>query len=361
MNKPDFAFIVHSRDRTDLPRKFPILKFLPNIVFDFITLNLPPFVVSRITGLVTINQEESHGLLIGIPMTAHQFIEDRQRALRKIIQAINLARSKGVKYIGLGAMTASLSRGGRDVIERIADVVITTGRTYTIKNITDYIYYCLNIFHLKKEDVIVGVVGAAGGIGSGVTLMLIKSGFKKFVLIDLERKLDILNEKIDSSKEGIEIMISHQVHNVSRCDVIIAATSAPEVVIKSQDVTSGTIIINDAQPSDISPEIILNRKDVLVIEGGVLNAPHINCHFNMGLKEKNDIFSCLAETLLLTYRKSLVHYSIDNFDLNFLHEISEDGKKLGFSIKNIQNSAGYITDEFMSNFSYNVMVRHSKK
>jgi hypothetical protein len=50
MKKYDFAFIVHSRDRTDLPRKYPILRYVPNIVFDWITLNLFPIIVSNISG-----------------------------------------------------------------------------------------------------------------------------------------------------------------------------------------------------------------------------------------------------------------------------------------------------------------------
>ncbi len=364
MNKPDFAFIVHSRDRSDLPRKFPLLKFLPNKIFDFITRILPPFIVSKITGLVKPDGKESWGIMIGIPMTAHQLIEDRELALKRILQAINLAKLKGAKYIGLGAMTASLSRGGKDVVEHISNVIVTTGRTYTVKNITDYIFYCINTFNLNKEQVTIGIVGAAGGIGSGVATMLARAGFKKFVLIDLERKLEHVKNKIISlEKETIDldIKISHQIPLVSMCDIIIAATSAPEIVIRSEDVAPGTIIINDAQPSDISPEIVKNRKDVIVIEGGVLHTRDIKCHFNLGLQDKNDIFSCLAETLLLSYRNSPQHYSMNELDVNFLHELSEDGKKLDFSISKLQNNDGYISKNSIELFSYSLMVKHSRK
>jgi fatty aldehyde-generating acyl-ACP reductase len=269
-----------------------------------------------------------------------------------------------VQYIGLGAMTSSLSRGGKDVIENIPGVFVTTGRTYTVKNITDYIFYCLNLFNLKKEDVCVGVVGAAGGIGSGVVIMLSTAGFKNFVLIDLERKLENIKHKIfhfEKDDPKINIKISHQVSLVKICDIVIAATNAPEVVIKSEDVNPGTIIINDAQPSDVSPEIIKNRKDVLVIEGGVLFAPEINCHFNFGLSHKNEIFSCLAETLLLAYKDEKRHYSIEDLNLDFLHELSHSARKLRFSINKLQNSQGYISDDFIKNFSYNLMVRKSQK
>src|SRR5262245_25498307 len=113
MNKADFAFIVHSRNREDLPRKFPILRFLPAKAFDFLTLRLPPFTVSRITGLVTSEGKKSEGIVIGIPMTAHQLLEHRERALKKILQAVESSKRKGALFVGLGAMTASLSQGGR--------------------------------------------------------------------------------------------------------------------------------------------------------------------------------------------------------------------------------------------------------
>src|SRR4051812_34949513 len=105
MNNITFAFIVHSRNRADLARKFPFLRFLPNIIIDKLTIALRPFVVSRITGLVDKNGTGVEGIVVGIPMTAHQLLENRSKALTRIIQAVSLAKSKGAKYIGLGAMT----------------------------------------------------------------------------------------------------------------------------------------------------------------------------------------------------------------------------------------------------------------
>ncbi len=353
MSKIKFAFIVHSRDRSDLPRKYPFLSSFPNFIIDFITKNLPPIVVSKITGLVDKYGNKIDGLVIGVPMTAHQLLENKSLALKRILSAIKLAKSKGAKYIGLGAMTSSLTAGGNDVINNIKDIYITTGRTYTIKNITDYILRIEKSFNLDKSKISIGIVGAAGGIGSGVAILLAKMGYKNFYLIDLERKLNVLREKIlliEKHSKDVSIDITHRVDTVSQCKIIIAATSAPEVVIKSQDVSPGTIIINDAQPSDISPEIIENRKDVLVIEGGVLNAPGISCNFNMGLSRKDDIFSCLAETLILAHNNSDKHYSINQLDFEFLELLSDVGVKLRFNNELMQNSMGIIDEKYIKNF-----------
>jgi predicted amino acid dehydrogenase len=336
MKKIDFSFIVHSRDRTDLPRKFPVLKYIPRNLFDWLTLSLKPFVVSKITGVKSIsNGNNLNGEVIGISMTAHQLLENRSLALQRIIEAVKLSKKRGAKYVALGAMTASLSKGGRDVIDKIPDVYITTGRTYTVKNITDYIEFCIKEFSLNKETLKVGIVGAAGGIGSGVAISLARIGLKKFTLIDLERKIENVRKNIiflENNAKDLEICVSHKLSDVTPCKIIVAATSSPEIVLKSTDIEPGTIIINDAQPSDIDPEIIKNRKDVIVIEGGVLHTDNINCHFNFGLKHKNDVFSCLGEAILLSSLGFEGHSSIEGFDQILYKKLSETSNKLGFSI-----------------------------
>ena len=353
MKKIDFSFIVHSRDRTDLPRKFPLLKYIPRNVFDWLTLSLKPFIVSKITGVKSIkDNEDLTGAVIGISMTAHQLLENRSLALKRIIEAVKLSKKRGAKYVALGAMTASLSKGGKDVIDNIPDIYVTTGRTYTVKNITDYVEFCISKFSLDKENIKIGIIGAAGGIGSGVAISLAKKGFKKFVLIDLERKMERIKSNLiilEKHAENSEIITSHKLNEITQCKIIIAATSSPEIVLKSSDVESGTIIINDAQPSDVDPEIIKNRKDVLVLEGGVLHTENVNCHFNFGLRHKNDIFSCLGEAILLSSLKFEGHCSIDGFDQALYDNLSEVSDKLGFKICP-QNVHAVIDEEKITNF-----------
>jgi predicted amino acid dehydrogenase len=349
-----YAFIVHSRDRKDLPRKFPFLSFLPTFVFDLITLHLRPILVSKIEGLKDENGNSIEGMVIGVPMTAHQLLENRSLAVDRIVQAVRLAKSNGADFIGLGAMTASLTKGGLDVIERVNDVVITTGRTYTVKNLTDHVEFFLKKFNLKISDIRVAIVGAAGGIGSGTAISLAKKGVKRFILIDLERKMIHLKkhlEILEHHAPDLEIELTHRLSAVADANFVITATSAPEAVIESKDISQGTIIINDAQPSDISEEILTLRPDVLVVEGGVLETPSIDCHFNFGLADKRSIFSCLAETILLAYNKDKEHLSMNSFDGLLYNRLENDGKKLGFGIKVPQNKYGYLSEKQMIEFA----------
>ncbi len=336
MNNVDFAFIVHSRTAEDFKRKYRILHWFPDAFIDFITLRLKPILVSYIDGVKSLKSGDPiNGVVIGIPMTAKQLLENRSLALKRIIQSVEKAKKYGAKRIALGAMTASLSKGGIDVISSVENVYITNGRTFTSKNICDYVEYYTQLCNISKENIRIGILGAAGSIGSSVTKTLIKLGYKNFTLIDLERKLDTLEKHLDSIRNinnHIKINKGHQVRLLYECKIIIAATSSPEIVIRPSDVSYGTIIINDAQPSDVDPEIIRTRSDVTVVEGGVLHTDSVNCHFNFGLHHRTDIFSCLAEVILISALNISEHKSISELDHNYMKELDIASRKLGFKI-----------------------------
>jgi predicted amino acid dehydrogenase len=129
---------------------------------------------------------------------------------------------------------------------------------------------------------------------------------------------------------------------------IIAATNHPEALIKSEHVKQGAIIVDDAQPSDVDEEIFINRKDVLALEGGVVHAPKINTHFNFGLKHKTDIFSCLAEAIILAsldHRSDFQVGTLLSVSKSDIDKISDAAKMLGFTVGHFQNDLRLYTDE----------------
>lgn len=351
--KIDYAFIVHSRERNDIFRKYPFLKHIPISVVDYLTENLKPIFVSKITGLIGINGESKLGIIIGIPMTARQMLEKRSKALKKIIQSVKLAKKHGAKIVALGAMTSSLSGSGLHVINSVRDVVITNGRTYTALNIVSYILYCIDYFKYDIKSIKIAIVGAAGGIGRGVTDLLIKEGIENLILIDLERKIENIRENYakfnNNSKNQFSFRVDHRLESLREAKIVIAATSSPEIVIKSKDVESGTIIINDAQPSDVDPDILVNRDDVLVIEGGVVRTTSIKCHFDLGLHHENDIYSCLAEAVLLAYSNTENEHFVE-LNENTAMKLKRCSKELNLKISGFQNSLGYISSDFINQF-----------
>ncbi|MES3005527.1 MAG: hypothetical protein V4664_01120 [Patescibacteria group bacterium] len=335
------GFLVHPRDNTDFLRKFPYLSFLPKQALAFLTKHMPPVVVSEITGLNTKEGIAIPGYIIAITMTARQMMEDRSFALKKIIQAVRFAKRKGVGIIGLGALTASLSKGGLDVASEVGGIGVTTGRAYTTKTVTDYVKKCIDDFGFDKAKVKIAVVGAGGSIGSSSAKILAAWGVKNFLFIDLKKRAEHLKKNVEHMSSvhfEAKIEITHAIKDIKGWDIVITATNAPEALVSSDDILPGTIIINDAQPSDIPENVIRERNDILVIEGGVIHTPGIKCNFNLGLAGKEDTFCCLGEVLVLARDGHFDNYALGELNMDLVAHVETVAKDLLFSISRFQNS-----------------------
>jgi predicted amino acid dehydrogenase len=343
----EFAFIVHPRSRHDVVRKYPFFKHVPNFIANWITRNFWPVTLSQMTGLKSqITGKEIKGHLITVLITARQMAENRPLALKRIIQACKLAEKKGAKIVGLGGLTSSFSRGGLDLIHNV-DINITTGHAYTSYNIMQNVVTLTDRMDLDKKKIWVGIVGAAGSVGSTSAKLLAREGYMNIILIDLERKHHHFAELVDEMKKlnpQIVIEQTYHVSEIKKCDVIVAATNAPEALIKAADLKKGAIIIDDAQPSDVHPGVF-ERDDVLVIEAGVTYTPGITNNFNFGLKGRHDNFCCLAEVFILASHEWNEHYVINRATLELVDEIAAWGKKLNFTIGKFQNFRESISDE----------------
>ena len=340
-----FAFLVHSRGYRDIYRKYPILKFVPKGLVIFFMNRLWPITLSRVTGVHSLKDKTKvRGYVLGITMTAEYMMSHREEALRKIRQALYLARGKGAKIVGLGGLTSSLSGGGIALLD--IDVSITTGHAYTAYNVTQNLFKLTNIFNLDKSKIKVAVVGAAGSVGSLSSLILARAGYKNMLLIDLGRKsrnLDELESEIKKICLDVVVDKSNNVNDIRGYDFVVTATNTPEALVTTDKVSSGMIIIDDAQPSDIHRDV-LKMEDVLVIEAGVVHTPGIHSNFNYGLKSKTDNFCCMAELLILASHQWEDHYVVNRATLENVDIISEMGKELGFEVAAFQNFQESIKD-----------------
>lgn len=328
-----FAFVVHPRGYNDIISNIPFLKIFPRKLVIKIFPYIWPFTVSKIKGLKSlVDDKDIKGWVIGIPMLAHQIMENRKLAQKKISEAIKLAQNKGARVVGLGALTGSVTEGGAGLSKK-GEIIITAGRAYTAYIIKSYIEDAIKRFGVKKDKIVIAIVGAAGGVGSAVTRLLIEEPFKKFILIDVERKLEKVASVLKELKtKKTEIEISHQISIVKKADIIITATNAPEAVIESDDVKPGTIIIDDAQPSDLSEELIKTRNDVIIIEAGVITAPGVRVGTNFRLANKNEIYSCLGEVMSLAASDWNTEYSAGNITLEVVYNIANVANKIGLKL-----------------------------
>ena len=84
-----------------------------------------PVTASHINGVTNKKTgEKVTGIIISIPMTASQMLTNRTQALKQIKKAVRLAKNVGATHIGLGALTASLARGGLDLVDEAGTVIL---------------------------------------------------------------------------------------------------------------------------------------------------------------------------------------------------------------------------------------------
>lgn len=334
-----FGFLVHSRSVKDFHRKYPITKKLPVSVLEWILFRMWPITVSEVTGLKKQgDSEEVRGYVIGIPMTARQMMEHKEKALKKIQQSVLLARNKGLRLIGLGGLTSSLSKGGMDLLDIVPDISVTTGHAYTAVNVTNNVFKVTELFSLPKTAPI-AIVGASGSIGATSAKILAEEGYMNITLIDLPRKahfFDELKKEMTTLNPLINIQTSHSIKDIKNSQIVITATNAPEALVNVEDVSPGMILIDDAQPSDIHPDV-LKIDDVLVLEAGVVHTKDVYSHFNFNLKNRDDNFCCMAELLILAAFEREGHYVINRATLDKVHEIRAMGEKMNFHIAEFQN------------------------
>ncbi len=338
-----YAFLVHPRHIQDVCRKYPFFSILPVSVTIKILKYLWPITVSEITGVYRSDAGEAvRGWIISTIWTPDMMMSDREGAKQHIIKAARLAESRGAKIIGLGGLTASLTNGGEALLPHLRGSV-TTGRVFTAKIVADIACDAAKLLRLDV-NANVAILGAAGSIGSAVAQILVSRGFKNIILIDVgkrQERLEKLRDLLCKKASGINVQLVYELNILKTADVIVAATNRPDALIRSEHVRSGAIIVDDAQPSDVSAEV-RDRKDVLVFQGGVVHAPGVNVHFNIGLQHREDIYSCLAEVVLLASINHQGHHMVGEIfelDFNSLEKLSKIGDELGFKSGEFQSNS----------------------
>jgi predicted amino acid dehydrogenase len=275
-------------------------------------------------------------------------VEDRPLAKKRILQTIRLAEKYGAEVVGLGGITSSVTQGGLELVEE-ARAGLVTGRALTPVIVSDFAISALNVAGRDPAKEALAVVGAAGAIGSSSAVLLAREGLSKILLIDVERKLPLLDQviaRIKTANPAATVEVGADISRIREAGLIVTATSAPEALILSADVSPGTIIVDDAQPTDVHPEV-LERSDVVVLTAGVIKTPGIRSHFPMSLSHPEENFSCFGEVVTLAS-----HYRHDDFSVGYIkdeeiEEIKKLSLDLGITRGNFQNHKRSYTDEEM--------------
>ncbi len=345
-----FAFIVHPLSFKDAGKKYPFAGKLPESFMNIWTRYYWPIIGSEITGFKTRRNEEVRGWIIICPLTPRQMMKDQPLARRKILQSVKLADKLGAKIVGLGAFTSILTHDGTDLIGKVK-AGLTTGNAYAAALLIQNVTKIAEKIGMVLKDAKVAIVGAAGSVGSACARILSEK-VRQLILIDINQ--EALKSLIATIGIRENLKGCSEVDVVSTADIVIAASSAIGAIITPAHLSSGTIVIDASQPKNASKEVIEHREDILVIESGLAKVSGINHKLDVGLR-RGEVYACLGEVLILTWKDWDGNYSIGKVDPEHVHEVLVEEKKVGLSLADFRNSGGVITDRDIENFkSYRI-------
>jgi acetylornithine/succinyldiaminopimelate/putrescine aminotransferase/predicted amino acid dehydrogenase len=390
-NDGRFAFLVHPVDINNYSEFDSSLASLSPAQLEDLSSRwndlVEPFVVSS-SRITDHTGQSAYGDFICVPKTADQLLADPERAREEISAAVQLAVDRGAKIVGLGAYTSVVTMGGRQLLP-YSEVPLTTGNSYTVVSGVEAVVAAAGRLGIDLESATGLVVGAGGAIGKALAILLSEQVHRlvlvgnparreksehrmlKVVVEILQHLKDLgdgghpfaagslgsyvrglqgLPSKDDSLALWIEyarnllgngapLQITVELERyLPEADVLMVATSSLERLITPKSLKCGAVVCDMSRPSNVSEEVLEERPDVLVIDGGVISMPNSpDLGWNFGFEEGTG-FACMSETMMLALEKHYEHTSLGaDLNLKQLEMMRGLARKQGFSLAGFRN------------------------
>ncbi len=340
-----FAFIIHPLSVRDMAYVSPLLRYVPDGLLEALLKLKKPFEVSHITGVKS-SRAEAEGWFIGCPLTARQMLElPEEFVMDRIIESGKLAGELGAKIVGLGAFTSVVGDAGMTVAANL-DIAVTSGNSYTVATAVQGTKKALGLMGKKPAASRVVVVGASGSIGAAVVRLLAGEVPHVTLVARKQAPLEELAQEIIRNGQ-CRVEVTGDIHTaLHSADVVITVTSALDFLIAPEDLKPGAVVCDVARPRNVSREVSARRRDVLVIEGGLIDLPgEVDFHFNFGFPP-HTAYACMAETMILALEGRYENFSLGrDLDVAKIRLIEELAAKHGFRLSGFRNFERAVTQE----------------
>jgi acetylornithine/succinyldiaminopimelate/putrescine aminotransferase/predicted amino acid dehydrogenase len=247
-----------------------------------------------------------HMSFIGLTLTSQQIVRalegpDREWIMEKLEASVALARDEGNQVLGFGGYTSIVCGNCRRV--RSTGIGLTTGNSLTTGMGILALRQAADELGIDMKGASLAVVGATGNIASTYATM-IAPNVSELVLVVRSLsspKLRSLLARLRVAAPDVRVSVVEDIRAISRCQLIVAASNVPDPLIYPQHLADGPVAICDISlPSDVSPEVLVERPDVLVIRGGVVQLPRNKDFAIAGISlPKGHALACMSETLLM--------------------------------------------------------------
>lgn len=187
-------------------------------------------------------------------------------------------------------------------------------------------------------------MGAAGSVGM-LASQLFSKRFKNLILIDKNREgLKKIAKTVFLIRAEINLIFDTSIDLVKSADVVFVATNTPGAIVRQNHLKPGSVVIDGAHPHNVSAKVPKQRQDVIVIESGIAEVDGLNTNIDFGLRNSNEVYSCLAEVLLLLWKPSLFD-GLEEETLPYAEALLKYSVQAGIKPAPFQNRLGYIPEE----------------
>lgn len=128
-------------------------------------------VIDELTCLSALPGARAEGRLYEIPMHAGEILDDPDRALSFMQEAIEMARQWGAPLVGLGSLTGVIGNHGAFLAEH-ATIAVTTGNSLTVYATLKNLERICRETGFDLRDEVVAVIGIPGSIAAALTSSL---------------------------------------------------------------------------------------------------------------------------------------------------------------------------------------------
>ncbi len=347
-----FAFIIHPIDpKRDVSRKFPLLgRYLSVSQINFFSTFFPPLYISEINGVRSqATGKEIVGWFVACPYTPARMLELPETAVyHKITQTGRLAEKLGARVLGLGAFTSVIGDAGLTV-SRALSIPVTTGDSYTVAIAVEAVREAARVMEVPLAGATAAVVGATGAIGS-VAAELMARDVGQVVLVGRPQslaRLEALRDRLCARPlTRARVSLAADLAPLAQADLILAVTSALDVVIEPEHPHPGAVVCDIARPRDVSARVAALRDDVLVIDGGMVAVPGaVDFHFNFGFPP-GMAYACMAETMTLALEGRFESYTLGKqITVEQVEEIARLASKHGFRLGGFRSFERAVTPD----------------
>jgi len=306
-----FGLIIHPQSIADYTKRFAFTRLLPGAFVEWAFRAVPPFEASHITGIVSATGARAEGWFVALPWTPRVLLSTPPEiTYRALIRAGRIAERLGAGVVGLAAFTKVVGDRGVSVA-RALEIGLTTGNSLTAATAVEGALLAAARMGLDAREARVAVIGATGSIGAACSQLLAPSVHELVLVARTRDRLERLAERLREGSPAPRISVTSDVRAaVAGADIVLTVSSAIDVLVEPEDLRAGAVVCDVARPRNVSRLVYERRRDVLVIDGGVIDVPGpVDFGLDFGFPP-GSCEACMAETILLALEHRYEDYTV---------------------------------------------------